>query len=468
MSTDSVVLGVDVRGETRSVAACDSSRSTMWKLIACSWLLMLVTFSPPRIGSKRAADSFDSIAIAKLAVRTAVLGIMSLLVIRQWSTTRRKEVMRLLLPWIVFTGWMVLSVSWSPLRTISLGQAGSFAVLLLLGFNFALYAESSDIEPVVKQVTWGLLVACCLLLAICVVLPDWGCLTREGRGLMHATNGAATASIGCVLLFAARWVFGWKWGRRLFWPALVVFGATLIVAQNRTAVGLTSAIMLGLAACIAPATRALVMAVVGIGGSIYLVLDLQFGTTDAIFDTLATYLARGQTTVQLAALSGREEMWTKMWNSFLESPWIGHGWFVSSAQGKMKVWYLWTNWTAHNFWLQVLVSTGVVGAALMVWALLNPIFRLLRAWDRGDINWRFAVFVGSIFAWQTGWGINNESFVGPLQPESVVFFVILGLVIGRFAEAKIARNESRTNRNGYSTAFSRRFNYLKGALRPMH
>jgi O-antigen ligase len=129
-------------------------------------------------------------------------------------------------------------------------------------------------------------------------------------------------------------------------------------------------------------------------------------------------------------------MWTTVWASFLRSPWIGHGYFVSSETGSIKVWYTWANWTAHNFWLQVLVGTGVVGAAMIAWALFSYAARLLRARGTGVGIQRLIGLGAAVLIWQACWGLTNESFVGPLQAESLVFFTVLGLVTGRLVHGR--------------------------------
>jgi hypothetical protein len=43
-----------------------------------------------------------------------------------------------------------------------------------------------------------------------------------------------------------------------------------------------------------------------------------------------------------------------------------------------------------------------------------------------------------------GWGLTNESFVGPLQPESIVFFAVLGVITGRLV-CSAANPESMRN-----------------------
>ena len=47
---------------------------------------------------------------------------------------------------------------------------------------------------------------------------------------------------------------------------------------------------------------------------------------------------------------------------------------------------------------------------------------------RGTV--RLAVFLTVIGLWYMGWGQLCESFMGPVQPEAVVFFTVLGLAIG--------------------------------------
>jgi len=124
-----------------------------------------------------------------------------------------------------------------------------------------------------------------------------------------------------------------------------------------------------------------------------------------------------------------------MWGSYRQSPWIGHGYFVSSASGEIYVWYEWANWTAHNVTLQTLVTTGLVGTVLLACGVGFPSFRLLRSrWadpHTGNV-FRLVLIVG---AWFIVWGLFNASFLGPIEPESVVFFATLGLAAAHVPNA---------------------------------
>jgi O-antigen ligase len=215
---------------------------------------------------------------------------------------------------------------------------------------------------------------------------------------------------------------------------LAVHSATLILANNRMSLIATAAISLGLFLLFGRrGWRSLAVAAAAVVGLIYLTLDAGLSLAGDAASSLGAYAGRGQSVEELAALSGRAEMWEAIWKSFLDSPLIGHGYFVSSAKGELYVWYEWGNWTAHNVWLQVLVSTGVIGAALVLWGLMRAFGGVFWAAVRGTVDARLAILFASLVGWYLIWGAANESFVGPLQPESVVFFTCLGLAAGLLA-----------------------------------
>lgn len=426
------------------------SAPAVWIVLGCIWLLIGLTFSPPGRSDDVNLGLFDGVAMAKAAGRAAVMVLLGVVFLRHWNHARRASLLRICLPWFAFALWALVSVSWSALPKVSLAQAGSFCVLLLLACNVGLACgDPTAFERWVKRLCQTLLVVVAGLLAAYVVLPDLGSLTRDGKGLMHATNSSATAALGLVLLVAGRVVYRWQWSQRLLWPGVAVFGTALLLAQSRTALGVTLLVVGGLLALyVSGAWRAAALTAAAAALAVYLAWDPGLEAVDTILAAVATYTFRGQSADELAQLSGREEMWTVMWASFREAPWLGHGYFCSSASGEIYVWYEWTNWTAHNLWLQTLVSTGLVGGLLLATGYLSLAYRLVSAVRRARLERRFAVFLGAVAAWQLGWGINNESIVGPLQPESVVFFVLLGAAAGRLAavQGQLARSTHAVDR----------------------
>jgi O-antigen ligase len=98
--------------------------------------------------------------------------------------------------------------------------------------------------------------------------------------------------------------------------------------------------------------------------------------------------------------------------------------------------YVWgaQRWqTAHNIYLHVLSGTGLMGFFLLAWALffvLSPLARCLKA---GTHVRRVALFVFLLVAWYLALGFFELSFGGPIDPEVVLFFLILGVAAGEIA-----------------------------------
>ena len=63
--------------------------------------------------------------------------------------------------------------------------------------------------------------------------------------------------------------------------------------------------------------------------------------------------------------------------------------------------------------------------------ILQPLTSsLCRLAVRADTR-RLAAILALTVVWYFGWSLLNESFMGPVQPESVVFFCVLGMAVGR-------------------------------------
>ncbi|WP_390881387.1 O-antigen ligase family protein [Thalassoroseus pseudoceratinae] len=180
-------------------------------------------------------------------------------------------------------------------------------------------------------------------------------------------------------------------------------------------------------------------------GTSYLLIDPYFSLFESLGSNVVSYASRGQDVSQLSALSGREEMWTAQWKSFLESPVIGHGYFVTSKEGQMYVWYNWANYTAHNLVLQVAVTTGVVGLTLFLLGLVRSYLKATYQLRHKPNYRRLGDFLGLIGMWYLGWSTMNESIMGPVQPESVFFFVMLGIAIGNATSSDRNPVDSKTD-----------------------
>ncbi|MCM2375145.1 O-antigen ligase family protein [Aporhodopirellula aestuarii] len=412
-------------------------------ILICMWMLMYSTFSPPedykasQYGTKSILPA-SVLSLNKLTTRVTAIGILSFAVLSLWKHPRRDRVLRRMFPLILFTMYGFASVAWSADRGISLKQVISFAILIVLGYIIALVWRSDrDSERMFFHLSMGLFLLALLLLIIHFAIPSVGALTKRSSGIFHSTSASSASGLGVMVTLGLRLLWNSRWSR--FWPLILATHlAVLLVAGNRLSVLITGLVALAMIACYAHrgflAGAVLAVSIIVTG---YLVVDARLDGFYEVADSVGIYAKQGQSKKELSSLSGREEMWTKMWKSYWDSPLLGHGYFVTSKTGRMYVWYEWGNWTAHNFWLQALTTTGAIGLSLLVTGIGWIGLGLYRGYRQVANSSRSTAMIGFISLWYFGWGFLNSSFIGPLAPESVVFSVLIGVATSIACQAAV-------------------------------
>jgi O-antigen ligase len=347
---------------------------------------------------------------------------------------QRRAAVQSLLPWILLAGFGMLSSGWSALPALSMAQAGCLGLLVAMAIAAALALDSPQgVSRLLCHTACSLTAVSTVLLLARFALPHLGELARNaaGRGaegLLHPTTAASTASLGILIFVAGRLGWPWRWARMAFWPGMAVNSFVLALSAARLALALTAALCLLLALVMLPRTRFWTMALaVCTAACTFLAVDPSWISLESPTRALAKYARRGQSSRQVTGLSGRDEIWPLMWESFLESPWIGHGYYVTSAQGKVRVWNDRGNFTAHNLFLQSLTTTGLIGFGLLLWGWSQAAVALRRSRTTGRSRQHLKWLLVVLWLWFLGWGMLNASFLAPFQPEAVVFFLSMGL-----------------------------------------
>jgi O-antigen ligase len=409
-----------------------------WAVVACMPVLMINAFDIPGRETAKDAASLDPLGLVKLATRFGSLLLLGCLVAARSEDTRRGAVLARLVPYGVFVLWALASASWSALPQFAVGQAIGQCVLWSVALAVGLCGRGVvATSAVLGSLTLATLAFSTVTLACRLALPGLCPLDRGADGMIHPTTAASAGSLGAVLLIACRLIWNWRWTRPVLVPGLMIHLALIYFAANRTSLALT--VLIGFALLAVFGDRKLAAAAVVAGclcGAIYLSLDPQLNAVESGLGSTAKYVQRGSGS-DLKDLSGRSELWQVIWRSYRESPWMGHGYMVSSAKGELYAWYAWGNWTAHNVVLQALVSTGAVGLVLLAGGVLVPVLVLVRGRPRGHAR-KVAWFAAYLGLWFVVWGMFNESFLGPVEPEPIVFFTTLGLIV---AHAPARRND---------------------------
>ena len=364
--------------------------------------------------------------VTRLVTIVTICGVILLTVRSQ--PERGLQSAKFFLPLGLFCGFAMVSTLWSPLKSETLGQAGSLLTLVLFSYAISLLVRTpDDFRNLIAWLMVLLIFICLILLVTGLLLPQTGHMTRDGEGLGHATYSGSTGALAVLILILSCLLSSWRWPRIIFLIGMPILCAVILISANRLSMAITS-LLIGFAICLLGSRyiTAGLLVCIGISGTLFLMIDSDFGSIQESTE----YLSRDQSSEEIGSLSGRSSMWEIMWASFMESPVIGHGYFVTSSTGELYMWYSARNWTAHNVVLQVLVTTGIVGTALWAVGLAVPtiVFAITSAvtGSHRRLKW----FIAFIFAWYFLWGILNESIMGPVQPESIVFFAIFGTMVG--------------------------------------
>jgi O-antigen ligase len=419
-------------------------------IVVCAGLLMLGTFDLPSRSDVITGDNLDYLAMAKLATRLGTILLLTPFVLFRWHSLLESAHLRVYLMWIVLVGWACLSVLWSPLRSVTLGQAFSFGTLVLLSIATALSVRSDrDAEYVLKGITLSLATICLAVALVNLKSSHLSGLNRddsihEHPGLIHSTHAGATA--GLALFFVAVSSLG---ARRFIRSPMLIAGIVvvatyvLLIAASRTAlVALTAAILWVVATQLSIERRFKLIFGIAVAVAALLIVDPGLRSLKPVIGQAEAYVLRGESKQLIKSATGRQELWQVLWKSWQESPWIGYGYFVGTRDGIVDVWNAAVNRPAHNVWLQSLVSMGVVGFLLFLAAIGLIAILALRPTKAlsAPPSWIRSLVLG-FGIWFLIWSMMDSSVLGPVGPEPVTFFVCMGLLV---ASAGFQQSSSQT------------------------
>lgn len=453
-----------------------------WDIPLAALAMALVSFSLPMRDAPETADRLDWIGVVKFAIRLLIVfwfGLIWLRIIfsRQLTTNDQpipgddsdaihglnslivacmKRLTPVLTPWYLFLAWSMLTIGWSALPAFSAGQWLGLLGLILFAQAVAQRYDLQSLNPVslfsekliypksTSKLSWKILVYqlsfvltayCAMVLAVYLIAPQFSGLDRTlgFEGMVHPTAVGAASSLGIVLTLMLL-LRQWSESRYLLIASLMIHFPVLLVANARAAILMAAvAVFLITTLLMGRLARGLVFFAIAMVIMLVVLFDPGMKLIDGIAKGSGDYLARGQTSDQLKEVSGRSELWEILWIEFWKAPLQGHGYFVTSEGGRIFVWGESKNQDAHNVFFQPFVSTGIIGGLIFlvaIWRIGKSIFYLLRFDPKENPRREVGVLWAIIGIWFLGWGLGCTSFLGPVRPESVVFFGLLGLLAG--------------------------------------
>ncbi len=410
----------------------NSNRFILLIVLFCSWFIAAFIFSLPNREGPTSAQGLDFVAQLKLISRAGslvLLAVANLLLIRRKTF---EEILPLYSGFIIFFFWSAASVSWSCLPEVSAGQVFSYGVVLLLSVAVAQSVQTSaDVRLILFSLN-GLLLVRSTGMLILHFATGQTAISREGDSFIHSTEAAETAApaivllVGCVACLRDRWI------NVLLIPAIPIYLALFLVAQNRLSLVATP-LVVGLT-LLTTGNRSMIVKLIFAGCFLlpaYMLVDPGLEFLSKTVGSTEEYALRSDDSGQtFSTLSGRTEMWAAVWEEYVKSPIRGHGYFVTSSTGELDVWNAVRNYTAHNQLFQVLATTGIIGLGIFLFAIWFPLSRVVSGLRSTGERKRLAMVCAFLILYIMMWSTLNSSFSGALGSCSITCYIVLGLIIG--------------------------------------
>lgn len=426
-----------------------SAQVALFAILAI-WVMQVMGFTMPKATQAKSWEVLD-------LIKTGILGFGCLGgAYMAWRALQLPKFWRAispLIPFGVYFAYALVSVLWSPLKSVTIAQCGGLAALLLLAMaTSAVCHDRACLSRILRHLNWALIASSFVVLVAYLIDPTASGLNRDrihsgGDGMIHPTAAGATASLGLLLPVLCHFIGKLRWAKRTFLPCLIIHGCILFLSNSRTAT-LMAGITIGTVLFWHSTNwqRAKVISVTGLMLLALLVMDPGFRSVEKTLGASTQYVARGQSSDQIAGMSGRSEMWEAIWKEYQKALVLGHGYFVTSETGEIEVWNHKNNYTAHNLVLQVLATTGALGLAIFSLALFQPGVTVydLRLGDAVQRRVFFMIVVSAV--WFLGWAQLSISFMGPVRPESIYFFTLLGVGLGQASQLARGRQSGNARR----------------------
>lgn len=419
--------------------SASGARRDLNLFLAMCWMLSVTGLTMPGRNAPLSIGALDPIALTKLATRGIAFAVFGALLLRYNYSQRSPVLLRRLFPLMLFTAWAVASVCWSPMQAVTIGHAGDLVVLTMLSIAAGYLAQGTE---ECKRIFCHLTVIA-MIMSLLLILLNLGAIATGDRpkGYMQPNDMAKTAGAGLILITCCYLIWHWQWTRKILLLAVGIPAVLVFAARSRTASTLTPLVLLVICFCF---RRSKTLVLVSIVCGLFALVLPYSAAVEHVPDSVQSYMMRGQTAEEMAQLSGRTEMWSIAWQSFLDAPIFGHGYYIMTSTGFFEVWGKLQWQTAHNAFLHVITGLGIMGTVFLFWALgaaMKPsavaVFRKPRETGQGGIAGRLSAvpkieFVALVMVtWYCAMGMFELSFFGPVDTSVVIFFVLLGISAGR-------------------------------------
>jgi O-antigen ligase len=279
--------------------------------------------------------------------------------------------------WMAFYLFMVLSSSYA----MAPAHAAVSTLSLLASFLFLCYlCVRYGPHRMVEVLVWTGFVLCLASLVVYFAVPSFGRMTDwEGQfqvvtsrlqGLFGASNGAGSAAATLIFLTAAFYVGHPDASRRMGYATIALAAICLILSNNRMAL-VSLGVSIGIYYLVSGSFGRKLLLLVSLG--VLAVMPVLLFPEEIL-----TMLSRSGDIEEITSGTGRTRIWTVVLELIPQAPVLGRGY--ASAQHILPLHpdLFLAAAHAHNLYLEMLFSGGLVGLALLIWCILTTVILAIR------------------------------------------------------------------------------------------
>jgi O-antigen ligase len=275
---------------------------------------------------------------------------------------------------VCFVGLIMISALWSDLPTVTLRRSAALFGTTIFAMYLAVRINPREFITLLA-ISLGFVAVESLMLVFLV--PEYAIHSRSNIGAWSGALGQKNIfGRTMVLSMLVMWAVlpQARAYKPIVWSLILLSLFLVVMSQSRTSWIVGVGLLLSLpflrylrGARVVMTMRLVVVAIVGLGGVGYLVL--QFAD-----DGLAL-LGRD------ATFSGRTDIWNAAINVGLENPWLGSGYrtfYTSGLTNRLQI------GNGHNSFLDLWLELGTVGLVLFIASLVVAISRTLNRLTQSD------------------------------------------------------------------------------------
>lgn len=339
--------------------------------------------------------------------------------------------------WVAYLCWGYTTLFWTTYEPLTIRGIAAFALVSLgsLGFGAGFYGARPDgARLLLKHVFLaGVISALFVVVPLPLHLGSYNPLDPGQRLIIDAdfTKYVSRPVLSAALVLAMCAVMGLTRWRPRDWLWLLLLLAPILILKTRGPM-LWAILALGLVYLLYRA-RAHERAFQA-GMLILVTFATYVSYSRGALELLIPFLSRGDVEETLT-LTGRTELWAALIPEFLERPFLGHGFAAFWSPAKLEIMEEAAGFpvvSAHNGFLEELLSTGVVGFLLFMAFWIYVMFLSTSLGRRGEpLGWLTLLFtVFYLFL-----NVSTSLMQSYMEVPFIIVFALLGLMASRSAAA---------------------------------